>query len=77
MSTAKAQRVTTAMHVDRDGVAIRIDIAGDYYEGEASSAGPDDPHPGCAAFWGELTDEERSVAEAILIAEAEKDMVVW
>lgn len=82
------RRVATTMHVDRDGVAIQLDIAGDYYPGEAPHTGPDDPHPGCsgdvnltsialngAAFWGELTDEERRQAEHLLIDEAEKDEV--
>lgn len=76
------------MHVDRDGVAIRLDITGDYYPGEAANTGPLDPYPGCsgdvnltsvalngAAFWGELTDEERRQAERLIIDEAEKAAV--
>lgn len=82
------RRVTTTMHVDRDGVAVRLDIAGDYYPGEPARTGPDDPCPGSsgevnlisvalngAAFWGELTDEERRQAEHLILDDAEKDMV--
>lgn len=63
------------MHVDRDGVAIQLDIAGDYYEGSAGGAVLTSIALNGAAFWGELTDEERRQAEHILTDEAEKDEV--
>lgn len=82
------RRVSGIMHVDREGVAIRLDITGDYYPGEVANTGPLDPYPGHsgdvnltsvllngAPFWGELTDEERNQAEHLLIAEAEKAAV--
>ena len=74
-------RVTATMTILRDDADVKLDIAGDYYPGEQADAGPGDPYPGCggevnllsvelngAAFWGDLTDEERAQAEDVLRA---------